>query len=503
MTNKTNLKNMNKGITLIALVITIIVLLILAGISIATLTGQNGVLTKASIAQEESKKAEYKEILELIGNGIKPEKTLEQLDTKTFMDRYEEKIREKIKEGENLEGANAERISDSIIRVITKEGYVYRITENEVTYLGKYGENEPPPDLQETDLDFILDPVGYTNQDVTIEIKSTINIDGYILQYSTDGINWTNYKEKIIFNENGTIHARLAKETGETGGVASKVIDTIERDLPNEANIVFSKSSVAVKEELKATVTQSDVGKSGLAIENCRYIFTTVDTPLGTDSSSYTGGIFTQDTEIITLDTNQLGDYYLHVLTVDKAGNKKETISQKVHCYQTTYYLQGSNTYNSITGGYTSKGVAPRSSGRNDFAYGTNSAWAKGNYYLGACRADSITVASTVKAIDLTNINTLYCDWLLYDDGAEKCRYGFGVSSSPCSATWAFNKYEERITTDKTQMSSFETISLDVSDLKGSYYIRLHCERVYTSGTDSDGATWHTCYLGFKNIYGR
>ncbi len=35
-----------KGITLIALVITIIVLLILAGISIATLTGENGILRK-------------------------------------------------------------------------------------------------------------------------------------------------------------------------------------------------------------------------------------------------------------------------------------------------------------------------------------------------------------------------------------------------------------------------------------------------------------------------
>ena len=36
-----------KGITLIALVITIIVLLILAGVSIAMLTGENGILTRA------------------------------------------------------------------------------------------------------------------------------------------------------------------------------------------------------------------------------------------------------------------------------------------------------------------------------------------------------------------------------------------------------------------------------------------------------------------------
>jgi len=38
----------NKGITLIALVVTIIVLLILAGVSIAMLTGENGILGRAS-----------------------------------------------------------------------------------------------------------------------------------------------------------------------------------------------------------------------------------------------------------------------------------------------------------------------------------------------------------------------------------------------------------------------------------------------------------------------
>ena len=40
-----------KGITLIALVITIIILLILAGVSIATLIGENGILGKASEAK--------------------------------------------------------------------------------------------------------------------------------------------------------------------------------------------------------------------------------------------------------------------------------------------------------------------------------------------------------------------------------------------------------------------------------------------------------------------
>ena len=62
---KVKTKNLNKGITLIALVITIIVLLILAGVSIATLTGDNGLLTKASDAKIETVLGAVKETLHL------------------------------------------------------------------------------------------------------------------------------------------------------------------------------------------------------------------------------------------------------------------------------------------------------------------------------------------------------------------------------------------------------------------------------------------------------
>ena len=55
----------NKGITLIALVITIIVLLILAGVTIATLTGDNGILTKAQNAKTQNDKATVKEKVDL------------------------------------------------------------------------------------------------------------------------------------------------------------------------------------------------------------------------------------------------------------------------------------------------------------------------------------------------------------------------------------------------------------------------------------------------------
>ncbi len=47
--------NANKGITLIALVITIIVLLILAGVSISMISGEDGIISKASSAAEQTK----------------------------------------------------------------------------------------------------------------------------------------------------------------------------------------------------------------------------------------------------------------------------------------------------------------------------------------------------------------------------------------------------------------------------------------------------------------
>ena len=55
----------NKGITLIALVITIIVLLILAGVSIAMLTGENGILTQAQNAKNRTEEAEAQEKADL------------------------------------------------------------------------------------------------------------------------------------------------------------------------------------------------------------------------------------------------------------------------------------------------------------------------------------------------------------------------------------------------------------------------------------------------------
>lgn len=56
-----------KGITLVALVITIIVLLILAGVSISLVAGDNGILTKSKTAATKTK---YSQITEAVGLAL-------------------------------------------------------------------------------------------------------------------------------------------------------------------------------------------------------------------------------------------------------------------------------------------------------------------------------------------------------------------------------------------------------------------------------------------------
>ena len=59
------MRNNQKGITLVALVITIIVLLILAGVTIAALSGDNGILKRGSEAKVQTNVQNAKDLINL------------------------------------------------------------------------------------------------------------------------------------------------------------------------------------------------------------------------------------------------------------------------------------------------------------------------------------------------------------------------------------------------------------------------------------------------------
>ena len=118
---KQNLKervNGKNGITLIALVITIIVLLILAGVTIATLTGDNGILTKAQNAKE---KNAQKTVEEQINLAVQTSKINEGLV-------IDKDILEQELTNNGIEIIKSE--NDELPWTVKKDGYVYTISEN-------------------------------------------------------------------------------------------------------------------------------------------------------------------------------------------------------------------------------------------------------------------------------------------------------------------------------------------------------------------------------------
>ena len=63
----------NKGITLVSLVVTIIVLIILAGISINLTIGQDGIITKAKQAKENIELAKVEEETQVVEEILQQE----------------------------------------------------------------------------------------------------------------------------------------------------------------------------------------------------------------------------------------------------------------------------------------------------------------------------------------------------------------------------------------------------------------------------------------------
>ena len=114
---KTKELKRNKGITLIALVITIIVLLILAGVSIATLVGDNGILSQAGRAKEQTEIAEIKEQAKIDITEKQSEKMSSQIT--------EKELQEILENYGTLEG-NGDLL-DKVL--ITENGYEIPIKE--------------------------------------------------------------------------------------------------------------------------------------------------------------------------------------------------------------------------------------------------------------------------------------------------------------------------------------------------------------------------------------
>ena len=151
-----------KGITLIALVVTIIVLLILAGVSIAMLTGNNGILTQGKRAKEETTVGHEKEAVQMAYAGAKAKKLGEEVT--------EEDVNEQLTI--NGENATATEGTNKIIVTFTS-GKVYTIDQS-----GKITQKTP---AKKGTLAYMYEKAeGCTNSDGSCTNAEHLHIGDYV-----------------------------------------------------------------------------------------------------------------------------------------------------------------------------------------------------------------------------------------------------------------------------------------------------------------------------------
>ena len=240
----------NKGITLIALVVTIVVLLILAGITISLVFSENGIISKSKNAKEQTEISKVREQLELAkgpeyieGNGrYNPDSYFERIEAEGIIGNKDTDV---IDNG------------DGTYEVTTTSGYIFKITlvpskdnveDIQIEHIGKVD----GPRIRN------LKVTNKTTNSITVEVE-TANAEGatYTYYYKKDGeVSWKKAEEikektytfsglesNVIYN----IKVRVEKE-----------VSTITGELP-EGAVQFSpvewKSGQA-----STTITTSETG---------------------------------------------------------------------------------------------------------------------------------------------------------------------------------------------------------------------------------------------------
>lgn len=312
------MKKNQKGITLIALVITIILLIIVAGITLNLVFGKDGIIQKAENAKIQQEIAYYKEQIELI-------RASELLDFTNLGKVTIDRLIEAIYENGLVPRGNITKTNETTAKMITKEGYVFEITADGVNYLGKEDELEEPPEPITGKI--VFEKVQWLGIDnAKIEMKrsgtagSKLNIQYQINTQEENGWKVATSVENLKHND--IVYARIwnGKEAGDI--VTYKVQDKIAPKIKNQTyiqgiyetnynTIIPSNDSIQIQLELEDLET-------GINNRKIEYAFKKEN-----DYDYQYQAIELPESNIIQMNTPQEGGqtYYLSIKFFDNAGN--------------------------------------------------------------------------------------------------------------------------------------------------------------------------------------
>ena len=318
--------NKKKGITLIALVITIIILIILAGVTLSIVLGKNGLLAKARKGAEDYQYAGLRERIEAEILALDMEKVVKG-ETLTIEDALL---------GLQANGTFEEIDIDSNTGVC--EGYVVELGYNEN---GKVVINGITKDTG-TRIVTKVSPTGYTkeNVEVTISVKTNgQNVSSIEVLEGMTPKQGTEEKDHIYeVEKNGTYHVKATLDDGTTVE-KDVVIATIDTLSPQDFTITAENTGtgIIVKAETQDAEADDTSAKSGID----RYEYYVKKKEEETDYTKY--------------DTNEIkdlesGTYNIYVVAYDKAGNKTQSDLIEIEIQLKIKFQQIATGYNHSLG---------------------------------------------------------------------------------------------------------------------------------------------------------
>ena len=302
----------NFGITLIALIITIIVLLILAGVTLNMVMGENGIFGKANNAKNKTEVAQYEEELRMCVLELQTDAAA---NGETFnMETIKNKFVEKVKELENtIEIEFPTKESETRLDG-TYKGYEFYIDDKYAAHIGDKATG--------ISLTTSINPSGWTQGPVTatITIKSNNGLSKIVSEGETE-INLNGEKEYIItktnIEENTSYEYAITDGQGNTQNKTA-VINTIDKNSPADFTITAENTEEGLKITGEATDAESGIDKYEYYVKK--------------SDGEYKAYESNPITELAS------GTYNVYAIAYDKAGNSK--VSNKVDVTITIVFAQ-------------------------------------------------------------------------------------------------------------------------------------------------------------------
>lgn len=284
-------KTKENAITLVALVITIIVLLILAGVSIQAITN-TGLFANAKKAKEKSIEAQLKEEISLAIQDIQIEETsnAKLFDMKSLIEKIPEKLNDITIESDGEESKGEYK------------GYNYRITRDyEVIIEGKTNIR----------IKTEITPKECTKENVVMNVEITSNESPIKRIVEPENLS-KNSEGKYIVSKNGQY--KFIVET-ENGDITEKTVtvSNIDKLPPKDFKPEVEKSGTTIKIKENAEDQEETEENTCSGIEKYEY---------------YVDGKKYDSNEITNL---TIGNTYLvYVIAFDKAGNSTKSSDESV-----------------------------------------------------------------------------------------------------------------------------------------------------------------------------